>query len=642
MVLREPHRPERRRARPARIADGGAADQVGRDPRDLRRQLRGVGAHRLADGVEVMRPRRDEGAVLEPLGEHMVQHRVQQGDIGPRDHLQVDVGAGRELDPPRVGDDELRPALQGPLDRRPEDRVALRGVRPEEEDHLGLLLYLAHRPRGRAGGQGALHRAHRGGVAETGAVINVVGAEPRAEELLEDVVLLVGALGALEDRERAAAMRVVEPAQLLGGEIERFLPGGFAEGGEPVWGCGDPVARVAESGVGIVACARERGADRFGAGVDPSEWIRARAVVLGLATLGSHRAPRSPAAAPTRVERRVDARVVVPLAGGVAHPPAADEWARQSVAVQREVGPESPFDAGRALVRRRFFYPWRRHPRDLIVADLEIELAPHRAVGADRAHLGGRRLHRPGAELRHREDVVDRPRRADPHALPAPGAPRMFRVPVRPHDDLRMLPPRRHLQHPDHLDLLARPHAAGAEDAGRHVVRDDRVRRAFVPRAERELPRARERHLVAVHQRLELVPPVIRRDLLDRVALQQHRQDRLAVLHCPLRFRRDDHPVGRRRRAGREEFVGAFDRDEADAAVAGRRELRIPAEGRDIDAECACGVEDRRALGGGAGPAVDREVRHRGECRARSEGSQLHSRAFIAPCARREFSVRSL
>ena len=65
----------------------------------------------------------------------------------------------------------------GPLDQRAEDRVDLGGVGARDEDDVAGFLDLAHGARGRGGAQGAVHRRDRGGVAEPGAVIHVVGAE---------------------------------------------------------------------------------------------------------------------------------------------------------------------------------------------------------------------------------------------------------------------------------------------------------------------------------------------------------------------------------------------------------------------------------------------------------------------------------
>src|SRR3989449_5735333 len=49
---------------------------------------------------------------------------------------------------------------------------------------------------------------------------------------------------------------------------------------------------------------------------------------------------------------------------------------------------------------------------------------------------------------------------------------RLVGIAVRPDDDLDVLAALGHVEHPHHLDVLARPHAARAQDAGAHVVAD--------------------------------------------------------------------------------------------------------------------------------------------------------------------------
>src|SRR6185503_5232277 len=72
------------------------------------------------------------------------------------------------------------------------------------------------------------------GVAETRAVVDVVRAETGAHELLEEIRLLVRALGRSESRERALAVRVPDLAKTLRGDLERFFPRRFAEDVAPV------------------------------------------------------------------------------------------------------------------------------------------------------------------------------------------------------------------------------------------------------------------------------------------------------------------------------------------------------------------------------------------------------------------------
>src|SRR5437773_709414 len=81
----------------------------------------------------------------------------------------------------------------------------------------------------------------------------------------------------------------------------------------------------------------------------------------------------------------------------------------------------------------------------------------------------------------------DRARRAYAHTLAAPGAPRLVRVAVRADDDLGVLAPLAHVEHADHLNVLACPHAARAQNTGRHVVPDHRVAGPLVPMAQDEV-----------------------------------------------------------------------------------------------------------------------------------------------------------
>src|SRR5581483_12289018 len=87
-------------------------------------------------------------------------------------------------------------------------------------------------------------RRDGGGVAEARAVVDVVRAEDRAHELLEDVRLLDGALGGAEARERGGAVRRAGRGQAGGDEVERLVPARLAERGQDL-GVVDEAARAA-------------------------------------------------------------------------------------------------------------------------------------------------------------------------------------------------------------------------------------------------------------------------------------------------------------------------------------------------------------------------------------------------------------
>src|SRR3989454_9102710 len=128
-----------------------------------------------------------------------------------------------------------------------------------------------------------------------------------------------------------------------------------------------------------------------------------------------------------------------------------------------------------------------------------------------------------------------RARRAYPHTLAAPRAARLVRVAVRAHDDLGVLTPLAHVQHADHLDVLARPYAARAQDARAHVVPDHRVAGPLVAMAQHEvaLPEGRGTDPIAHDVLLELVASLRSASaavpqVLTRIALEQQPEHALA------------------------------------------------------------------------------------------------------------------
>src|ERR1700682_4460769 len=61
-------------------------------------------------------------------------------------------------------------------------------------------------------------------MAEPGAVIDIVGAEAGAHQLLKKIGLLVGALGGTKTSERLGAVAIANCFQAGGRAVERFLP----------------------------------------------------------------------------------------------------------------------------------------------------------------------------------------------------------------------------------------------------------------------------------------------------------------------------------------------------------------------------------------------------------------------------------
>jgi hypothetical protein len=81
----------------------------------------------------------------------------------------------------------------------------------------------------RSGADPLEQRGHAGGMAQPGAVVHVVGVETGADELLEEVRLLVGALRAAEPGDSARPALGVDLAQPAGHEVQRLFPAGLPE-----------------------------------------------------------------------------------------------------------------------------------------------------------------------------------------------------------------------------------------------------------------------------------------------------------------------------------------------------------------------------------------------------------------------------
>src|SRR5512140_2918097 len=127
--------------------------------------------------------------------------------------------------------------------------------------------------------------------------------------------------------------------------------------------------------------------------------------------------------------------------------------------MHREVETEAALHARRPDVRRRLLDPRASHALDVVAAHLEIDLASDTAIGTHTSHLAHGLTERLGAHLGERDDVVDRAGGAHAHALSAPRASRMLRIPIRAHDDLGVLTAKACLEHAHDLDVLARAHA---------------------------------------------------------------------------------------------------------------------------------------------------------------------------------------
>ena len=138
--------------------------------------------------------------------------RIEQRHVAAGLELQHVVAHGGPSPwPARVHDDQLRAALGGVLQEGRGDRMVLRGAGADDDDAVGVLG--GGERRGDGARVDAFHqRRDRRGMAQPRAVVDVVGAEAGADELLEQIGFLVGALGRAEAGQRRAAVSVSGPS----------------------------------------------------------------------------------------------------------------------------------------------------------------------------------------------------------------------------------------------------------------------------------------------------------------------------------------------------------------------------------------------------------------------------------------------
>ena len=153
---------------------------------------------------------------------------VVEGHVGARLELAVDVGVVGHLVGPRVDVDDRGAEAARLLEEARRHRVVGGGVAAGDDGHVRVD-HVAVGGGDRAGADALEQGGHAGGVAQPGAVVHVVGVEPGPDQLLEEVGLLVGALGRAEAGDRGRAAGRVDLGQPAGHQVQRLLPAGLAE-----------------------------------------------------------------------------------------------------------------------------------------------------------------------------------------------------------------------------------------------------------------------------------------------------------------------------------------------------------------------------------------------------------------------------
>jgi hypothetical protein len=106
------------------------------------------------------------------------------------------------------------------------ERCLVGGVAPDEEDGGGVLDAVLRGEAGFAcGGQRALESGGQRDEVGRAVVVDVVGADDGAGELLEEVVFLVGGAVGADDADAVGAAVLAEVAEFVAGEVEGFVPG---------------------------------------------------------------------------------------------------------------------------------------------------------------------------------------------------------------------------------------------------------------------------------------------------------------------------------------------------------------------------------------------------------------------------------
>ena len=136
--------------------------------------------------------------------------------------MQIHLGA--------VGFDQDQPAaaLHGILHKGRGDRVIIIRARADHDDHLGVCA-VGDLVGDRRRADGLQQGGHGRGVTQARAMIHVIAAKPHAHQLLHQIRLFIAAFRAAKPGQRARPLRVADPPEAAGGQIQRLFPGGLAK-----------------------------------------------------------------------------------------------------------------------------------------------------------------------------------------------------------------------------------------------------------------------------------------------------------------------------------------------------------------------------------------------------------------------------
>ena len=227
-VLRDAHAPEDDRRLGAGVSARDLAQGRGVDAADRRHLLRAVVADVLAQRLEILGVRLDILPVVRPSSMIVWISALSSATSRPGLKRSVCVACRTRLWPRGSITMSFGAAFGRLLEEGRGDRVVLGRLRADDDDDVGVLRG-GERRRHRARADPFHQRRDRRGVAQPRAMVDIVAAEAGAHQLLEQVGLLVRALGRAEPGQRAPAVAVADAHQARGGAVERLVPGRLAE-----------------------------------------------------------------------------------------------------------------------------------------------------------------------------------------------------------------------------------------------------------------------------------------------------------------------------------------------------------------------------------------------------------------------------
>ena len=223
-----------------------------------------------------------------------MRQRRHHGDIGAglqrQVMLRLDMRRAHDVGAARIDHDQLGALPQPLLQPRGEHRMPVGRVGADDHHDIGMIDAVEILGAGR-GAEGGLQAIAGRRMADARAGVDVVVAKTLPHQLLDEIGLLVGAARRGDAADRAAAMLVLDAAELAGDVRERFFPAHFAPRIADLF----PDHRV-EDAILVV---------RIAPGETP---LHAGMAAIGLAVLPGHHAHHF-VAAHFRLERAADAAI---------------------------------------------------------------------------------------------------------------------------------------------------------------------------------------------------------------------------------------------------------------------------------------------------------------------------------------------